>query len=120
VTDDATTSAARGAAAREAAAPDSTAERLEATIRGRVQGVGFRHFVRIRASALGLVGWVSNEADGSVAVVAEGAREPLESLEKLLHDGPSGARVEDVSIRWQPARGGFERFGVRARGHTGD
>jgi acylphosphatase len=96
------------------------AERLEATILGRVQGVGFRHFVRIRASALGLVGWVANEPDGSVAVIAEGPRETLDSLEQLLHEGPSGARVEDVLVRRPPAQGRFERFGVRAGGHTGD
>ena len=103
-----------------ASAPSAQLERLEASVRGRVQGVGFRHFVRIRAAALGLVGWVANEPDGSVAVVAEGPRDALESLEQLLHAGPSGARVEDVHARWLPARGRFERFGVRAGGHTGD
>lgn len=102
------------------AASTPGAERLEASIRGRVQGVGFRHFIRVRAAALGLVGWVSNEPDGSVSVIAEGPRDVLKSLERLLHEGPSGARVEDVAARWQPAQGGFDRFGVRARGHSGD
>ena len=46
--------------------------RVSAAVYGRVQGVGFRWFVRDRAEALGLVGWVRNRADGAVEVVAEG------------------------------------------------
>ncbi|HEY2887434.1 MAG TPA: acylphosphatase, partial [Candidatus Limnocylindrales bacterium] len=55
-------------------------ERLEATVRGRVQAVGFRVFVASRASALGLTGWVRNGSDGSVECIAEGRRVDLETL----------------------------------------
>ena len=54
--------------------------RLEATARGRVQGVGFRYFVLRRGMELGLTGWVANESDGSVRCVAEGPRSDLEAL----------------------------------------
>ena len=47
-------------------------QRLVATVRGMVQGVGFRWFVQREAARLGLDGWVANQVDGSVEVVAEG------------------------------------------------
>jgi acylphosphatase len=93
--------------------------RLEATLHGRVQGVGFRYFIRREAVRLGLAGWVSNEPDGSVRVVAEGPAPALEQLQRLLGDGPSGARVENLEVRWAEPRG-LAGFGVRARGHSGD
>ena len=47
--------------------PDQGREvlRLEAVVRGRVQGVGFRYWVVRRSKDLGLTGWVANELDGS-------------------------------------------------------
>ena len=62
--------------------PDA-AERLEATVRGRVQGVGFRYFVVRRAMQLDLAGWVANAADGTVVCVAEGAPDALDTLEEI-------------------------------------
>ena len=94
--------------------------RLEATVRGRVQGVGFRWFVVRHASRLGLAGAVANEPDGSVSVVAEGPEAALAELLGLLHDGPAGASVEDVRHELLPARGGLSGFGVRAAAHRGD
>jgi acylphosphatase len=94
--------------------------RLEATVRGQVQGVGFRYFVRRRARHLGVTGWVANEPDGTVRCVAEGPPETLDELLALLRMGPPGARVSDVRAVRGPASGGFEDFGVRATGHRGD
>lgn len=94
--------------------------RLEAAVHGRVQGVGYRYFVRQEAMRLGLSGWVTNEPDGSVRVVAEGSTPALEKLEALLSDGPSGARVENLDVRWAEARGGLHGFGVHAGAHSGD
>jgi acylphosphatase len=96
------------------------ARRIEASIRGRVQGVGFRYFVRREAIRLGLGGWVSNERDGSVRLVAEGPQDALEELVRSVSDGPADALVEDVSVDWGEGTGGFDRFGVRAGGHPGD
>ena len=94
--------------------------RLEATVRGRVQGVGFRYFVVSESRRLGLAGWVSNELDGSVRVVAEGDDAAIGALEEALHVGPPGAVVERVSGVRMPATGRFGSFGVRSAGHTGD
>lgn len=97
-----------------------SAERIEATIHGRVQGVGFRLFVLRRAQALGLAGWVANRPDGSVAVVAEGPAEALGQLLDLLHDGPPGAGVRSVEVDRVPARGESLGFDVRSGHHSGD
>jgi len=88
-------------------------ERMTARITGRVQGVGFRWWVRRHADALGLVGWVMNGDDErSVEVVAEGSEPALAELERLLNAGPSGARVESVEARRGPVSGEFDRFGI--------
>jgi acylphosphatase len=97
-----------------------TDQRLDATVRGRVQGVGFRYFVIHRAMDLDLTGWVANEPDGSVRCVAEGPRSGLERLLASLETGPAGAFVEDVTTAWGPATNSFRSFDVRSGGHRGD
>jgi acylphosphatase len=94
--------------------------RLEAFVRGRVHGVGFRYFVISRAQALGLTGWVSNEQDGSVHCVAEGPRADLEQFLELLHEGPASAIVERVNEDWLPYTGRWGSFGIESSGHRGD
>lgn len=98
----------------------SEPERLEATVIGRVQGVGFRVFILRRASALGLVGWVANTPTRGVAIVAEGPREGLDELASALRSGPPSAVVEHVAERWGTATGGFTAFSIRSGAHTGD
>jgi acylphosphatase len=95
-------------------------ERLDATVRGRVQGVGFRYLVVMRAMDLELTGWVANAADGSVRCVAEGPRPALEALLAMLEAGPAGAIVDYVSTAWGPASGSFATFEIRSGGHRGD
>jgi acylphosphatase len=94
--------------------------RLEAIVRGSVQGVGFRWFVRGNALRFELTGWVANQQDGSVRVVAEGSRDALESLLSQLHLGPSGAVVSSVDETWLPASGSFAGFDIRMGSHSGD
>ncbi len=65
-------------------------------VRGRVQGVGFRWFVEREAHVLGVSGWVRNNADGSVEVLAQGTRDQLLGLRSRLREGPRAARVDDV------------------------
>ena len=69
---------------------------LHVRISGRVQGVGFRWFVREEARRLGLSGWVTNLPGGEVEVRAGGERGSLDRLRRALHVGPSGAQVERV------------------------
>ena len=94
--------------------------RLDATVMGRVQGVGFRYFILTEAMDLGLDGWVANTADGSVRCVAEGPRDSLQALLGRLREGPAAARVERVSEAWMPATGTLGPFSVRSGAHRGD
>ena len=94
--------------------------RLEATISGRVQGVGFRYFVARSASRLGLDGWVANERDGTVRCIAEGSRADLEAFLAELREGPPSAVVTAITEAWGPARGEGPGFGVRTGSHRGD
>jgi acylphosphatase len=97
-----------------------TAVRLVAWVEGRVQGVGFRWWVRSRALELGLVGFAENLADGRVKVVAEGASGPCNDLLALLADCPASGdgmrrpgRVSRVAHRWTDATGDMSGFTER-------
>ncbi|HEY6250617.1 MAG TPA: acylphosphatase [Candidatus Angelobacter sp.] len=75
-------------------------------VRGRVQGVGFRWFVDHEARQLGLNGWVRNNLDGAVEVLAMGPEQQLEALRKKLERGPRAARVDEVQeIPAEPVAG---------------
>jgi acylphosphatase len=88
--------------------------RIETTIEGRVQGVGFRHFTVRTAEKLGdVTGWVRNESDGSVTLVAEGPSDQLEEIVSAVHQGPRSARVDNVETDWKDYQGQFDSFGVR-------
>jgi acylphosphatase len=94
--------------------------RVDATVRGRVQGVGYRVFALREARDLGLEGWVANQPDGAVRVVAEGARPLLESLVARLQAGPPAGWVDAVQVRWEPARGIGPGFRIESGSHRGD
>jgi acylphosphatase len=83
---------------------------LHATVRGRVQGVGFRWFVCRQARALGLTGWVANLADGSVELGAEGDRRALQRLLEVLAEGPDGSHVHAVEHVFAEGTLGRARF----------
>lgn len=87
--------------------------RLHATIKGNVQGVGFRHFTRQTAQEQGLKGWVRNLRDGRVEVVAEGEHDALNQLLIRLRKGPISADVNDIDYRFEDAQGEFDSFRVR-------
>ena len=90
-----------------------SAERLTARVTGRVQGVGFRWWVRRHAEALDLTGWVMNANDErSVELVAEGEQTALDELERHIRRGPSGAIVQEVEVRRDPASGEYTGFGI--------
>jgi acylphosphatase len=91
-----------------------TNSRLHATVAGRVQGVSFRYFVVEQAENLDLRGWVRNQWNGSVEVIAEGTRKNLEILLKALREGPPMARVADVDFEWLPFSDEFKGFQVRS------
>src|SRR5215470_1147320 len=78
------------------ASTEKAAQARRFVVRGRVQGVGFRWFVEREAHILGISGWVRNNADGSVEVLAQGSRQQLLGLRLRLRQGPRAARVDDV------------------------
>lgn len=65
-------------------------------VSGRVQGVGFRWFVRREAEELGVAGRVRNLADGRVEVAVSGPPEALSAFRERLRTGPPGARVSRI------------------------
>lgn len=67
------------------------AVRVTVTVRGRVQGVGFRWWTRARALELGLAGHARNTSDGRVEVVVQGPRDDVDRMVGLLRENPSGA-----------------------------
>ena len=88
-------------------------ERLSATVTGRVQGVGFRWWVRSAADRMGLTGWVMNgEDERSVELVAEGPPASLDQLEQMLRRGPPGAVVDGIEATRSPASGSYQRFQI--------
>lgn len=85
-------------------------ERLRAVVHGAVQGVGFRYFILRKGRELGLAGWVRNNDDGTVELVAEGPRPALEQLNQAAAQGPRMARVDGVDAAWSAAAGGLDAF----------
>jgi acylphosphatase len=90
--------------------PETGVVRLTAWVRGRVQGVGFRWWVRSQALALGLVGWAENLADGRVKVVAEGPKDACTELLSQLGGNDTPGRVAHVTYRWDAPHGGLAGF----------
>ncbi len=81
-------------------------------VRGRVQGVGFRWFVEREAHILKIAGWVRNNADGSVEVLAQGSRDQLLGLRSRLREGPRAARVDMVEEAEVKAVEGINSFRI--------
>jgi len=74
---------------------------MQVRVTGLVQGVAFRAWTRREAEAMGLTGWVRNEADGSVAVLLAGEKASVDRMLHALRDGPASARVTGIHV--QPA-----------------
>lgn len=89
-------------------------ERALVYVRGRVQGVGFRWWVRARALELGLAGHARNMPDGRVEVQAQGERADVERLVELLSEEVSArsrpGRVDGVTTQWHAPREGLTGF----------
>lgn len=83
------------------------------TVRGRVQGVGFRYFARLQAERLSLTGWIENKPDGSVEAFAQGVMEDVDRMEAALWKGPRQADVRKVEAFDAPADSGSFEFEIR-------
>jgi acylphosphatase len=89
------------------------AKQFEATVHGRVQGVSFRYYTRREAQRLGVMGWVANQRDGSVRVLAQGPEEVLDRFIDFLHHGPPAALVKKVDVTWIEPSETFSQFSIR-------
>ena len=81
-------------------------------ITGRVQGVGFRHFTRKNAEALGVTGWVKNLPDGRVEAVFQGDEEQIEELVERCKKGPVASYVQSIEVSKESDDEDFEDFSV--------
>ena len=84
----------------------------EFVIRGRVQLVMFRDFVRRKAKALGLCGFVRNNPNGTVTILAQGGKEKLDMLAVHLEEGPFLSKVESVSAAWRSLGQPYKNFTI--------
>jgi acylphosphatase len=85
-------------------------------VRGRVQGVGFRWFVEREAHILKIAGWVRNNSDSTVEVLAQGTRDQLVGLRSRLQEGPRAARVDDVQESEAEPVKGLNSFRIQGDG----
>jgi acylphosphatase len=84
--------------------------RVSVIVRGRVQGVAFRHHTCQRALELGVTGWVRNLPDGAVEGLFEGDDGAVASLVEWCRTGPPAALVEHIDVRESNYYGGFDSF----------
>lgn len=87
--------------------------RVECRITGRVQMVMYRDFAQRKARKLGLFGFVRNNNDGSVMVVAEGEHGVLERFVSLLRKGSVLSRVDQVEVEWKEATKEYGDFIIK-------
>lgn len=89
-----------------------TAERVTVSYTGRVQGVGFRWTARRIAGGFAVTGWVRNEADGSVRLVAEGERAELDRLLAAIREAMARG-IQGETVERTEAEGGLDGFEIR-------
>jgi acylphosphatase len=85
--------------------PSSPSERWRLSVRGQVQGVGYRAACSRQAKELTLGGWVRNLPDGSVELEVEGHPQQLAEMRLWCERGPAAAMVNSVSATPLPATG---------------
>lgn len=89
-------------------------KRANIIVSGKVRGVFFRVYAKQKAEELGLTGWVKNSLNGQVEIVAEGEEKNLKDLVKWCYNGPSGAEVKKVEVKWNEFEGRLDKFEILA------
>ena len=79
---------------------------------GRVQGVGFRYFVKNKAAELHITGWVRNRFDERIEILAQGTETDLTRFIAAVRIGPESALVTELVTDWPPTDVRFDRFSV--------
>lgn len=92
--------------------PSSETVRVHVYVSGRVQGVGYRFSTYDQAHEFKLAGWVRNLPDGRVEAVFEGTADRIQQMMDWCHQGPSAAKVVEVTITHEPPAG-LKHFEIR-------
>ena len=87
-------------------------KKVRVIVTGRVQGVWFRGSTCDKARALGVKGYVRNQADGSVEFVAEGEDAMVDELVRWARQGPSVARVDNIKVDILPYKDEYQDFRI--------
>ncbi|MGB3312505.1 MAG: acylphosphatase [Nodosilinea sp.] len=87
-------------------------EQIRAVVHGVVQGVGFRYHTHQIAQQLGVKGFVRNQPDGTVEIVAVGTSDQLSALLDWANQGPAGARVTQVETEPYKGSAHFDGFTI--------
>jgi acylphosphatase len=85
----------------------------EIKITGKVHGVGFRYFAQLKANEIGVTGWVKNNRDGTVLIMAQGDETDLNTFIDYLQIGPTRARVNKISRYKMELLSDFDIFSVK-------
>jgi acylphosphatase len=67
-------------------------------VRGRVQGIGYRHACIQQARALGVTGWVRNRTDDSVEALLQGPLRQVVGMCEWMRDAVPSARVDAIEV----------------------
>ena len=87
-------------------------KRYEIMIKGKVQGIGYRNFVRLKASRLNIKGFVKNIGSDSVEIVAEGNEIELNKFKQEVHRGPINAHIKEFNLKEKKTTGEFSSFEI--------
>ncbi len=89
-------------------------KRVQATVSGRVQGIGYRYYASHVAGEMGVTGTVRNLPGGEVEAVAEAEEATLHEFLKALRHGPHAAEVTALAVAWSEPTGEFTAFAAIA------
>ncbi len=88
-------------------------KRAEVMIFGQVQGIGFRYFVKEKADEFKIVGFVQNQPDNSVLIVAEAEKDELEKFIQSVKIEHRFAKITNLNIEWFEAKNEYNKFDIR-------
>lgn len=85
---------------------------VKITVKGIVQGVGFRYYITRAAKELNITGYAKNLYTGEVEILAEGARSSLEKIIEIAQKGPPHSRVESCKVDWLEFENKYRNFEI--------
>lgn len=88
-------------------------KQINIKVYGLVQGVLFRSNAKEIVDSFGLTGYVKNNWNGNVEIIAEGDEEKLKKIAEWAKKGPSSARVDKIDIKWKKYTGKFLGFEIK-------